>query len=204
MKPMRYLLIFSVAMLFITSAYAERGCFYCHENAINKSRHIPSIQEKFGRPFNGHSEKECTECHLTHFEESQSPFMLIKSFPAAKNATYESTSESNTYALCFTCHTEGMLTKNMDNQTDFYTVKKYFGKKKKVNLHWVHVTQTKNGDMPNTGYSCSVCHDVHGSNQAFNIRTDALKGHTPLKFKKTKNGGTCAGSCHSNAEYERN
>lgn len=185
-------------------ADAPESCYSCHDQSITgEHKTIPNIKAEFDLAYSAHKGLACSDCHLSH-EAANAGSMLNGNYPTQKHAAYVANENANTYGLCFSCHDTSMLNKQIgETETQFFNVDTYWGKTRKVNLHWSHVVRAHVDGNPASAYSCSVCHNVHGAAQAHNLRPDALPEHTKLHYQSATNGGTCAGSCHSDASYSR-
>jgi predicted CXXCH cytochrome family protein len=130
----------------------------------------------------------CSACHYTH--ASRFTTLLRQSFPAEFYQEFELAN----YALCFGCHSNGIVVTGKDvHLTDF--------RNGSVNLHYVHVHREEKGR------TCRTCHDLHGSNLPRHIAADVpFEGGSwamPIKFQRTDNGGRCSPACHETMEYTR-
>jgi predicted CXXCH cytochrome family protein len=158
---------------------ATELCLACHEEvqtqiAAAKFKHRPA------------SDKWCIACHLPH--GSKYSKLLFADYPSATLSAYDPAK----YALCFTCHAEGIVRERyLDNQTDF--------RNGRLNLHYLHVNREKGG------HTCRACHDGHASSQPAQIREKAPSGNwtIPIKFTKSKTGGSCLTGCHKEYTYDR-
>jgi len=165
-------------------------CFGCH----NKAMPGPD-----GRQFNVFriikngttihppvEDGECGSCHNPHGSDINS--ILTAEFPARFYAPFK----DNTYALCFQCHDESLVTteKAENDETGFRNGTR--------NLHYLHVDREK-------GRSCRVCHMIHAGKNPRLIRTETPFGkwNIPIGFKKTKTGGSCSPGCHKTYQYDR-
>jgi predicted CXXCH cytochrome family protein len=154
-------------------------CLTCHEElqaqiAAAKFKHRPVADNR------------CLSCHLPHSSKYRK--LLFADYPSATLSAYDPAK----YALCFTCHTEGIVRERyVDNQTNF--------RNGRLNLHYLHVNRQ------NGAHTCGACHDAHASSQPAQIREKALSGNwaIPLKFTKSKAGGSCLTGCHREYTYDR-
>jgi predicted CXXCH cytochrome family protein len=154
-------------------------CFTCHDKLQNR---IETAKFKH-RPV---SDKRCLSCHLPH--GSMYSKLLFANYPSATLSAYDPAK----YALCFTCHKEGIVRERyVDNQTNF--------RNGRLNLHYLHVNRE------NEGFTCRACHDVHASSQPAQIREKAPWGvwEIPIKFTKSEAGGGCLTGCHKEYAYDR-
>lgn len=154
-------------------------CFTCHEE----------LQSQFAAANFKHrpvADNRCPACHLPH--SSKYNKLLISDYPSATLAGYDPTK----YALCFTCHKEGIGSERyVDNQTNF--------RNGRLNLHYLHVNRETGG------FTCRACHDVHVGSQPAQIREKAPWGiwAIPIKFTRSKTGGSCVTGCHKEYTYDR-
>jgi predicted CXXCH cytochrome family protein len=154
-------------------------CFTCHEGlqaqiAAAKFKHRPV------------SDNGCIACHLPH--GSKYSKLLFADYPSTTLSAYDPAK----YALCFTCHKEEIVRERyMDNQTNF--------RNGRLNLHYLHVNREKDA------HTCRACHDEHDSSQPAQIREKAPSGNwvIPIKFTKSKTGGSCLTGCHREYTYDR-
>ena len=154
-------------------------CFTCHEKlqaqiAAAKFKHRPA------------SDKWCVACHLPH--GSQYRKLLFVDYPSTTLSAYDPAK----YALCFTCHREGIVRERyVDDQTNF--------RNGRLNLHYLHVHREKDG------LTCRACHTEHASNQPAHVREKVPSGdwEIPIKFTRSKTGGTCVTGCHKEYTYDR-
>jgi predicted CXXCH cytochrome family protein len=131
--------------------------------------------------------KDCSACHRTHGGEHFR--LLVAPYPATFYAPYE----SKTYALCFGCHNEKVVSvAQTTTLTGFRDGSR--------NLHHLHVHQER-------GRTCRACHEVHASNQERHLRATVPYGPRgwPLKvnFTRLPTGGSCAKTCHDTKRYDR-
>lgn len=161
-------------------AAGNRVCFQCHggiEKIIRTSKsEHPPVAE-------GH----CWTCHNPH--GSAYPYLLRRAFPTGMYAPFSVKS----YALCFGCHNkDAILYKRTSEATGFRNGDR--------NLHYVHVDKSVKGRV------CTVCHGIHGADQA-NLIHRHYKGfgdwNIPIDYKATATGGTCVVGCHQPRSYDR-
>lgn len=132
------------------------------------------------------AKKDCIACHQSHAGDH---FRLVKEdYPQAFYAPYS----ADAYALCFSCHREpGFSTAQTTTLTRFRDGSK--------NLHFVHLQQV------GRGRTCRACHEVHASNQDFQLREGVPYGSSgwtlKLNYKKTPTGGSCEKTCHQEKSY---
>jgi predicted CXXCH cytochrome family protein len=154
-------------------------CFACHDKLQDQ---IETAKFKH-RPV---SDNRCLACHLPHFSKYSK--LLFADYPAATLSAYDPAK----YALCFTCHKEGIvLERYVDNQTNF--------RNGRLNLHYLHVNRE------NGGFTCRACHDAHASSQPEQIRENTPWGNweIPIRFTKSNTGGSCLTGCHKEYTYDR-
>ena len=175
-------------------------CLSCHDKEIltaDGSRTIPNIREKVeGSPFthSAISFGDCTSCHFPHSSENNR--LLVEEYSIENFNKYK----KETYALCFLCHDDQMMKKEISgSETNF---RNDVEKNKKIdskNLHWYHVVDATDYQDKSLGRSCKICHDPHGSTQKFNINTSWKMKEEEIKivFSPKENGGECTLACHS-------
>jgi predicted CXXCH cytochrome family protein len=154
-------------------------CFTCHEElqtqiAAATSKHRPV------------SDNRCVACHLPH--GSKHGKLLFADYPSTTVSEYD----PSKYALCFTCHREGIVREHyVDNETNF--------RNGRLNLHYLHVNRG------NGGHTCRACHIEHASSQPAHIREKVPWGiwDIPIKFTQSKTGGSCLTGCHKEYTYDR-
>jgi predicted CXXCH cytochrome family protein len=163
-------------------------CLSCHNKTIvTDSLKIKNIRQVITNARSVHQAIEggCVTCHNPHSSEKRT--LLVADYPADQYVK----ASAETYELCFMCHDTDLLeAKTTEYGTGFRNAK--------TNLHYVHVNQEK-------GRSCSMCHDVHGS-QNEKLIIDKLKfGNWEMKisFEATENGGSCLTACHTEKKYDR-
>lgn len=191
-------------------------CVSCHDREYQSkysdgsARVIPNIKQKI-KGSNAHpiavSEANCTKCHSPH--SSQYGALLMKKYPVTPYEKYTPKVDKNpdSYELCFTCHDETMLKKDIEVEDTYFRndTKDSTDNVTRQNLHWFHVV-SGGGQDPEKGRSCFVCHDPHGSEQKHMIKSSfRLNGNTQVKveYKATKLGGECANTCHGTKQYNR-
>jgi predicted CXXCH cytochrome family protein len=154
-------------------------CFTCHDElqsqiAAAKFKHRPT------------SDNRCLSCHLPH--SSKFGKLLPADYPSATLSSFDPAK----YALCFNCHEDGIVRERyVDNRTKF--------RNGRLNLHFLHVNREKDA------HTCRACHDAHASNQPAQIREKVSSGNwaIPIKFTKSKTGGSCLTGCHKEYTYDR-
>ena len=153
-------------------------CLSCHKQ-------IKSLVQ--GR-MNAHSAIEgggCLSCHQSHGSENRA--LLVERFP---EEDYLPALTEN-FELCFLCHdTDLLVAEETEWGTGFRDGKK--------NLHWIHM----NG---NKGRNCRMCHNIHGSSQAFLVEEGVAFGkwEMQMNFVPEEQGGSCLPGCHGKLSYRR-
>jgi predicted CXXCH cytochrome family protein len=156
---------------------ADELCAGCHPNVAD------SKKKKDVHPplLDG-----CTTCHNPH--GSANAKLLVQSFPSRPYVPYTDTE----FELCFSCHDRDLV-RNPDTSiaTGFRDGER--------NLHYLHVHDALKGR------SCTLCHDVHGSDSPKLMAESVPFGQwkLPLRFVKTETGGGCAPGCHKPYSYDR-
>lgn len=133
------------------------------------------------------AEKDCSACHKTHGGDNFR--LLVEPYPARFYASFD----PREYALCFGCHEEELVTaERTTSATRFRDGKR--------NLHYVHVKK------PKRGRTCRACHEVHASEQSFQIRNGVPYGPRgwilKLHYQQDKRGGSCRKTCHGEKRYD--
>jgi predicted CXXCH cytochrome family protein len=127
----------------------------------------------------------CVVCHQPH--GSPNSFLLKSSFPVGNY----NPPKSEIYAACWECHDSELLTsKTTTTATNF--------RNGNINLHFLH-TYEKNGR------SCTMCHNVHASQNNHLIENKVKFGEweLPLRYTPRENGGSCFPGCHAEKTYNR-
>jgi predicted CXXCH cytochrome family protein len=129
--------------------------------------------------------KDCSACHRTHGGEYYR--LLVNNYPETFYAPFE----KKTYALCFGCHNEKVVSEAVTTAlTGFRDGSK--------NLHYTHVVRER-------GRTCRACHEVHAAKQAKRIRENVPYGPAGwllnIGFTRTATGGTCIRTCHESKSY---
>lgn len=152
-------------------------CMTCHNKALftGKSVHEPVAVG------------DCAVCHAAH--GTQLHHLLKRAVP---EKMYQSFDRSN-FELCFGCHAYTMAdNERTDSETSF--------RNGMLNLHYVHVNKA------DKGRSCKVCHDPHAASQPHLI-SSKISGfglwRIPIRYTRTKVGGTCVVGCHKPKSYDR-
>lgn len=187
-------------------------CLSCHDREITvqeggKNRTVANIRQKvLEMQFVHEPAIWCTACHDSHGSKSRS--LLAASFPVENYNKYEPGDDKtrNTFELCFGCHNQAMLNKNISaNDTGFRHDTVRDGVVTRENLHWFHVVDGAGSEDKDRGRSCNICHDPHGSTNPHNIRSSwpMEKHNLVMVFAGRANGGACMKSCHSLKSYQR-
>lgn len=161
----------------LLKGFSSELCHLCHDPA----------------PFQGVSvhkpveDGDCGACHRPH--GSRYPKLLQHSYPSGIYGVFS----EQTYALCFDCHDPSLV-------TDPLTATATRFRNGDQNLHYRHIM------LNERGRSCSVCHDIHASNQDHLI-TPLVKGfgswEIPISYVADTSGGTCIAGCHKPKSYDR-
>ncbi len=166
-------------------------CLSCHDEPVmSGDRQLLDMKLLLRKNKNWHKpirEDGCSRCHKPHGGKIFR--MLVKEFPESLYSDFSVES----YALCFDCHKEEMVTqKQTTTSTGFRDGNR--------NLHYLHVNREKRGR------TCRVCHDMHASKEEFQLRKYLLYGNwwMPINFNKMENGGSCMSGCHLTRSYDRN
>jgi predicted CXXCH cytochrome family protein len=167
---------------------AREVCIGCHSTVIETPKgKIAAIGEQIVNRTVVHSPVEDGECPTCHDPHGLPNYRFLREkYPEQYFAPYS----EETYALCFTCHDEEVLTyRKTATLTEFRNGTR--------NLHFMHVTEMHN--------RCTSCHDVHASFEKHLIRESSLLGRKELmmNFKKSQTGGSCNPGCHDSLTYDR-
>jgi predicted CXXCH cytochrome family protein len=131
--------------------------------------------------------KDCSACHQAHGSDHFR--LLVSSYPAEFYSPYD----RKNYALCFTCHTESIV-----SEPETTTLTRFRDGSR--NLHYVHVNKVERGR------TCRACHEVHASKQGHQLRDGVPYGPSGwilrLNYTKTATGGSCAKTCHETQTYD--
>ncbi len=164
-------------------------CLSCHDKQIVAvSGNIEAISPHLIEGNTVHAPIDtdgCTACHLPHVSEQHS--LLNKAFPSTR---YVSATVEN-FDLCFDCHDKNLFTSPItETATNFRNGEK--------NLHYLHVQGER-------GRNCSLCHDMHGSENKYMIKKRTQYGNwqMPIEFEHSDKGGSCLTGCHEKKSYER-
>ncbi|NPA68152.1 MAG: hypothetical protein GXO50_06045 [Chlorobi bacterium] len=167
---------------------ADNLCLSCHNKEIKTgTKIIRNIDKDIKNSNYKHAalENGCTGCHNPHASDYNN--LLTYSFP--ENIYVKASIDK--FELCFNCHDEALL-----NNARTKTATSF--RNGDNNLHYLHI----NGDK---GRNCSVCHDIHASDDKFLIKQKTVFGEwlMPLNFTSSENGGSCRTGCHEKKEYNR-
>jgi predicted CXXCH cytochrome family protein len=157
----------------------KKICFSCH---TRMRRLITGSKYRHGPVMEG----TCADCHQPHGSDNRK---LLRAFFSDK---YDGNFKPEDFSLCFNCHDREIIFDPDTEKTGFRNGRK--------NLHYSHVAQRKKGR------NCKACHEVHASDQPMHIRHETPFGRRfkiRIKFKQTKNGGTCIRGCHNAKSYDR-
>ena len=175
-----------------------KQCLECHdkevekketgEMLINMAKHLKE-NKYWHKPIKEVEKKGgCAACHNPH--GSNYPYAMKKFF------TTEFYLEGMKLRdiMCFNCHKEKERF-TLRNVTSDKITKFRNGKE---NLHYLHTQGTK-------GRTCVACHDPHASKWPNMIgKYTNFNGILfPIRYKKTKTGGSCAPACHDEFKYDR-
>jgi len=161
-------------------------CFSCHNEEIKtEKKTIENIGNKIKADKFIHApvESGCNECHDPH---TSSYISLLKDMYPEKDYAE---AKSENFQLCFNCHDPEIINENSE-ATNF--------RNGEQNLHFVHINGPK-------GRKCSICHDVHASNNDHLVK-DRTKFGTwdmPLNYIRKEDGGSCRTGCHTELSYSR-
>ena len=153
-------------------------CLSCHKNI----KRLVQGKMKTHSAIDGGG---CMSCHQSHGSENRA--LLVDRFP---EADYLPALTEN-FELCFLCHDTDLLeAEETEWGTGFRDGKK--------NLHWIHM----NG---NKGRNCRMCHNIHGSPQAFLVEERVAFGEWEMQmnFVPEEQGGSCLPGCHGKLSYRR-
>lgn len=152
-------------------------CMNCHNKAEFAGKYVH-------KPV---ADGDCTACHAAH---GTSQHHLLKGAVPAE--MYQSFDKSN-FALCFGCHSNTITDSlRTDSETNF--------RNGMINLHYLHVNKASKGR------SCKVCHDPHAAGQPHLISTRIPgfgRWRIPIRYTRTRVGGTCVVGCHKPKSYDR-
>lgn len=166
-------------------------CLRCHSKPLKRQedgkmlldigQHLMNNEKWHGPIIDG----ECTGCHNPH--GSNNHRMLKRPFP-----TTSTTAFAPEKYVCFKCHPS-------EKVTEKYTTTFTNYRKGEKNLHNIHVEVSL--------ITCGTCHDFHGVDRQVPLvkkRTNFGLGTVfDLRFRKTKDGGSCNPICHKRREYKR-
>ncbi len=155
-------------------------CFSCHEEMQKVSKNLPHKHEPLKKG-------NCKSCHKAH--SSKNYRLLIRALQPGLYIPYH----DSAYSICFECHEPKIVKDQFSKEaTNFRNGDR--------NLHFVHVNKAKKGR------TCRTCHSSHFASNKQLIKSEIPFGDwkIPIKFKKTKNGGSCQTGCHKEQFYDRN
>ena len=163
-------------------------CFSCHNKVIEANGHkIPNIKQKvtISKVIHAAIEDGCITCHKPHSSDRKN--LLAAQFPSDEYTVVS----PDSFALCFNCHDAALITSSTTTTATGF-------RNKNKNLHFLHI----NG---NKGRSCTLCHDIHGSDNEHLIKSKTLFGkfEMTLIYRSTATGGSCKNACHSEKAYEK-
>lgn len=177
-------------------------CLKCHDKPIEvavatpgattpATRFIPDVKQQIAERKYVHppmKERDCSMCHAAHASKHVS--LLIENYPSGFYAPFD----PKTYALCLQCHEKKPFTEEQTKDVTNF-------RNGSLNLHYLHVNKQVKGR------TCRACHASHASDQPLQIRDVVPFGRSgwllPIRFGRTKNGGTCASGCHVPRTYDR-
>jgi predicted CXXCH cytochrome family protein len=171
----------------------KTSCLSCHDEPLKTEddRVIPDLAQVLKENPRHHGpvrEGQCTPCHDAH---ASAYFALL---PRAYPESFYAAFEVSSYALCFECHVENLVTSEQGIGASEF-------RNKEKNLHFVHVNK------PFRGRTCRACHEVHASSRPFHIREAAPFGRLgwgiEVNHTRRPNGGSCAPGCHEARFYDR-
>jgi predicted CXXCH cytochrome family protein len=166
----------------------QKLCLNCHNKAYKSNNgSIENIKQKLEKEHvHGIIETEgCSPCHKPHTSENY--MLLSESFP---ESSYTKAIPAS-FELCFGCHDSEIINKDAKaTVTNF--------RDNELNLHYLHIQGDK-------GRSCTLCHDIHGSDFAHLIAKKVKFGNweMPIEYTFTEQGGSCLTGCHQREEYTR-
>lgn len=164
-------------------------CLGCHKQVFRTdSTEVSDIRKLVGGRNRAHSAIElggCMSCHRAHGSEFRA--LLVDSYP---QEDYLPALPEN-FSLCFLCHDPDLMNAQ---ETDWATG----FRNGTSNLHWLHI----NG---NKGRNCRMCHNIHGSPQAFMVEEQLGFGQWEMQMNFTveEQGGSCLPGCHGKLSYRR-
>ena len=169
-------------------------CTRCHGGdgktvRDNKRRALDNIAKRLAKKYRHEpfEQGDCSECH--DFHGSQNPRLLKYRFPEDFYIPYR----DSQYALCYSCHQKKRITEPQTTSLTGF-------RNGDVNLHYVHTVK------PRDGRSCRACHNSHGTNSPYLIRSSVPFGSTKwqltITYTATKTGGRCSKTCHDETTYD--
>lgn len=164
-------------------------CLSCHDRDYSgDSTETQNIKRLVQGKMKAHSAIEsggCRSCHQAHGSDYAS--LLVEAYPEEDYLP----AQSENFQLCFLCHESELLTaRETDRATGF--------RNGNQNLHWLHI----NG---NKGRNCRMCHNIHGSAQAYLVEERVGFGSWEMRmnFVPVEQGGSCLPGCHGKLSYVR-
>jgi predicted CXXCH cytochrome family protein len=167
-------------------------CLTCHAKEIRRDDEsiVASVAEVANPDYHAHgpvAEGRCSDCHNPH---GASVRALL---PATYTQAFYQSYEPEAYALCFTCHEDGLVTEERTTTATGF-------RNGDRNLHHLHVAAEGA-----SGRSCRVCHNVHAGPSRRLLRDSIAFGEwtLPVEHTLTETGGGCAAGCHRARLYDR-
>jgi predicted CXXCH cytochrome family protein len=164
-------------------------CLSCHNRDYKSdSTETENIKRLVQGGSKAHSAIEfggCSSCHRAHGSQYRS--LLVEAYPAEDYLP----ARAENFQLCFLCHDSELLTAGeTDRATRF--------RNGDQNLHWLHI----NG---NKGRNCRLCHNLHGSAQAYLVEDRVHFGSWEMRmnYVPDEQGGSCLPGCHEKLSYKR-
>ena len=166
-------------------------CLSCHNKVDTKRSHpVRNIEKEIKGKKYVHGplkQKRCIPCHNPH--GSRYWRLLLGPYPSSFYANYR----PGIYGFCWRCHDKKILTSSYKEAFTGFS-------NGKENLHVLHVKKKLKGR------TCRACHAPHASNWPKLVTdTGAPFGEwkIPIRFKRTKTGGSCVPGCHREISYDR-
>ncbi|MGC4000606.1 MAG: cytochrome c3 family protein [Anaeromyxobacter sp.] len=130
--------------------------------------------------------KDCAACHRVHGGDRFR--LLTAAYPEKFYAPWDAKS----YALCFNCHDEKLVSEASTTSSTLF-------RSGKRNLHTLHVAKAR-------GLTCRACHESHAAQHEHGIRDVVPYGDANYALKvgysRTATGGTCTKTCHETQTYD--
>lgn len=198
----------------LKGATEQATCLSCHDRPVRVTHSRETLPEtstslsRASSPSQLHGplrEGRCSGCHQPHGSEAWRH--LLRPMPKASYAPFAG---PETYALCFECHEQRLVTQAVLTEPGvaggaFVSdggIHRWPGvtafRNGEDNLHARHVNQ---GDK---GRSCRFCHDVHAASGRGLVRETARLGDWEfrLRFEAGSSGGSCWPGCHAQRSYD--